>query len=181
MEALLFVAPGPVTLARLAQALEATPKQLEQALEALGQTYENRSLRIQRHKNGYQLTTSPDRVADVERFLQIERRTHLTGAALEVLAIIAYQQPATKPFIDSIRGVGSDSPLQTLMRYGLVEEVGRADTPGRPILYATTPYFLQFFGVNSMEELPPIPLGEAEASQILNPPDDSEKAEGAGA
>lgn len=103
-----------------------------------------------------QLTTSPDTAADIERFLGLESTSKLSRAALEALAIIAYQQPVTRPEIDAIRGVSSDGVLKSLLSKGLVQEVGRADRPGRPILYVTTSDFLQHFGLNSLEELPPL-------------------------
>lgn len=158
VEALLFVAAGSVEVGQLASALSATHRQIEKALEALEASYEGRGLALQHNRYGLQLTTGPEWAEDVERFLELESTSRLTKASLEVLAVVAYQQPVTRPYIDSIRGVNSDSSLRTLMRYGLVEEVGRTDAPGRPILYATTPDFLQYFGLQSMDELPPLNL-----------------------
>ena len=103
-----------------------------------------------------QLTTAPESSAVVERFLGLEVSARLSQAAIEVLAIIAFIQPVTRPQVDQIRGVNSDSSLRTLLSFGLIEEVGRLETPGRPILYATTPDFLQYFGLNSLGELPPL-------------------------
>lgn len=160
VEALLFVAPGSVEVSRLSTALDASQRKVERALEALELTYQKRGLALQRNRQGLQLTTSPDLSEEVERFLELESTGRLTKAALEVLAVVAYQQPVTRPYVDSIRGVNSDSALRTLMRYGLIEEVGRTDAPGRPILYATTPDFFQYFGLRSMEELPPLNLEE---------------------
>ena len=93
---------------------------------------------------------------DVETLLNLEATTQLTRAALEVLAIIAYEQPVTRPHIDAIRGVNSESALRTLLRHGLIEEAGRTEGPGRPILYVTTPEFLQHFGLGRLAELPPL-------------------------
>jgi len=101
-----------------------------------------------------QLVTAPEAASYVERFLGLEARTRLSRAALEALAIIAYRQPITRPEIEAIRGVSSDSVLRTLLRVGLIEEVGRASTVGRPILYGTTFEFLQHFGLRSLHELP---------------------------
>jgi segregation and condensation protein B len=102
------------------------------------------------------LTTAPELAQDIERFLNLETTSRLTQAATEVLAIIAYEQPVTRPQIDSVRGVNSDSPLRTLLRHGLIEEAGRLSGPGRPILYQTTSEFLQYFGLNTLEEMPPL-------------------------
>lgn len=168
VEALLFVAPGSVEIGRLATALESNNRQVEAALKALQTVYLDRGLSVEHNRYGVQLTTDPKRAQDVERFLELETTSRLTKAALEVLAVVAYQEPVTRPFIDSIRGVNSDSALRTLMRYGLVEEVGRTDAPGRPILYSTTPDFLQYFGLSSLEDLPPFNL-EEEFAQAASP------------
>ena len=156
LEALLFVSAGPVDAAHLAAALGVSTKDVERALEELRLDTQNRGVRLQRHRAGYQLTSAPQAAADVERLLNLETTSRLTRAALEVLAIIAYEQPVTRPHIDSIRGVNSDSALQTLLRYGLIEETGRSEGPGRPILYASTSEFLQHFGLGSLEQMPPL-------------------------
>ncbi|KAA3660648.1 MAG: SMC-Scp complex subunit ScpB, partial [Chloroflexi bacterium] len=98
----------------------------------------------------------------IERFLGLEVTSRLSQAALEVLAIVAYLQPITRPQIDQIRGVNSDGALRTLLSKGLIEEVGRMETPGRPILYGSTPEFLQHFGLSIIEELPPLETDEEE-------------------
>jgi segregation and condensation protein B len=103
----------------------------------------------------------------VERYLNLESSVHLTRAALETLAIIAYRQPVTRPVIDSLRGVNSETSLHTLLRYGLIEEIGRGEGPGRPILYSTTPDFLQHFGIGSLRELPPMESPEADTAAAL--------------
>ena len=156
LEALLFVAPGPVTAAQLAAALEITTAEVEAGLAQLGEELQGRGLRLQRHAGQLQLTTAPEMAPLVERFLGLEATSHLSRAALEALAIVAYQQPATRPQLDAIRGVNSDGVLKSLLSKGLVQDVGRAEGPGRPILYATTSDFLQHFGLNSLEELPPL-------------------------
>jgi segregation and condensation protein B len=160
LEALLFVAPGAVTLAQLAAALELPVTDIEQGLEILEKRYlengQDHGLRLQRHRGRVQLTTAPQAAAWIERFLGLEANSRLSRAALESLAIVAYQQPVTRPQIDSIRGVNSDAVLKSLLSKGLVVEIGRAEAPGRPILYGTTPEFLQYFGLNSLIELPPL-------------------------
>jgi segregation and condensation protein B len=109
---------------------------------------------LQTIDNCVQLTTAPEAAPSIERFLGLEARIHLSQAALEALAIIAYRQPATRPAIEAIRGVGSDSVLRTLLSAGLIERVGRADAVGRPFLYGTTAVFLQHFGLQSLDDLP---------------------------
>jgi segregation and condensation protein B len=164
VESLLFVADGPVSIGRLAEALEATPGQIERALAALEAACAGRGVRLQRAGNRVQLITAPEAAPCIERFLGLEVRTRLSRAALETLAIIAYRQPVTRPEIEAIRGVSSDSVLRTLLSVGVIEEVGRAPTVGRPILYGTTFDFLQHFGLRSLDELPPLdgtPAGEA--------------------
>lgn len=156
LEALLFVAPGPVTTAQLAAALEITPDEVEVGLTQLSEELQGRGLRLQRHAGQLQLTTAPEMAPLVERFLGLEATSHLSRAALEALAIIAYQQPATRPQVDAIRGVNSDGVIKSLLNKSLLQEVGRAEGPGRPILYTTTADFLQHFGLNSLDELPPL-------------------------
>ena len=154
VESLLFVADGPVSVGRLAEALEVTPGRIERALAGLEATYVDRGLRVQRASNRVQLITTPEAAPCIERFLGLETRTRLSRAALETLAIIVYRQPVTRPEIEAVRGVSSDSVLRTLLSVGLIEEVGRAATVGRPILYGTTFDFLQHFGLSSLDELP---------------------------
>ncbi len=156
LEALLFVSASPVDAPHLSAALGVNAKEVEKALEELRLEIQDRGIRLQRHRAGYQLTSAPQAAADVERLLNLETSARLTRAALEVLAIIAYEQPVTRPHIDSIRGVNSESVLSTLLRYGLIEETGRSEGPGRPILYATTSEFLQHFGLGSLEQMPPL-------------------------
>ena len=160
IEGLLFVAAEPVATANLAEALDVAPSMVEAALQELDASLQARGLRLQRNGGRVQLTTAPQLAATIERFLGLEATTHLSRAALETLAIIAYQQPVTHPQIDSIRGVNSDSMLKSLLSKGLIIESGRADGPGRPILYSTAPEFLQHFGINSITELPALDLAD---------------------
>lgn len=154
LEALLFAMPSSATVSQLAQALETTPREVEKALELLEERHAGGGLRIQRFRGRLQMTTTPEAAEDVERFLGLEATTRLSRAALEALAVVAYQQPVTRPQVDAIRGVNSDSVLKTLLSHGLIEEAGRAEAPGRPILYILTSEFLQHFGLNSLEDLP---------------------------
>ena len=156
LEALLFVAGEPVATAQLAAALDVAPSVVERGLNELDASLSSRGLRLQRHAGRVQLTTAPQLAELIEHFLGLEATSHLSRAALETLAIIAYQQPVTRPQIDSIRGVNSDSMMKSLLHKNLILESGRADGPGRPILYSTTPEFLQHFGLNSILEMPPL-------------------------
>lgn len=162
LEAMLFVAGEPVTTSQLATALDVAPSVIERGLNELDASLSARGLRLQRHAGRVQLTTAPQLAELIERFLGLEATTHLTRAALETLAIIVYQQPVTRPQIDSIRGVNSDSMMKSLLHKGLILESGRADGPGRPILYSTTPEFLQHFGLNSILEMPSLAKPEEE-------------------
>jgi segregation and condensation protein B len=162
LEALLFVAPEPVSTAQLAAVLDVAPSVIERGLNELDSVLTIRGLRLQRNAGRFQLTTAPQLAELIERFLGLEATTHLSRAALETLAIIAYQQPVTRPQIDSIRGVNSDSMMKSLLNKGLILESGRADGPGRPILYSTTPEFLQHFGLNSILEMPSLAKPEEE-------------------
>lgn len=162
IEALLFVAAGSVPAQQLAIALNLPVRVIESSLDILeqrlaSQEYQN-GLRLQRHQGRVQLTTAPAYADDVERFLGLETTSKLSKAALETLAIIAYQQPVTRPEIDAVRGVSSDGVLKSLLSKGLIQEIGRAERPGRPILYVTTSDFLQHFGLNSLDELPPLSI-----------------------
>jgi segregation and condensation protein B len=172
VEALLFVSGAPVSAQRLAEALGIGIGDVESACRLKARLAE-RGLRLQRYRGGYSLTTAPQAASDVARLLDLESSAHLTRAALETLSIIAYRQPATRPLIDSIRGVNSEASVHTLVRYGLVEESGRGEGPGRPILYSTTQDFLQHFGIGSLSDLPPLETGEAENLPLAPPSDDS--------
>ena len=165
LEAILYVAAEPVTIAQLSTTLDVAPSVVERGLNELDASLSDRGLRLQRHAGRVQLTTAPQLAGLVERFLGLEATTHLSRAALETLAIIAYQQPVTRPQIDSIRGVNSDSMLKSLLNKGLILESGRADGPGRPILYSTAPEFLQHFGLNSILEMPPLAKSDEEMMQ----------------
>ncbi len=161
LEALLFAAPGSVTASQLATALEITSAEVEKGLTELEASYrqhsEDHGIRLQRHHGRVQLTTAPEAAELIERFLGLDATSRLSRAALEALAIIAYQEPTTRPQIDAIRGVNSDGVLKSLLSKGLIQEIGRAEAPGRPILYSVTPEFLQHFGLNSLTDLPPLP------------------------
>ncbi|MBI3972431.1 MAG: SMC-Scp complex subunit ScpB [Chloroflexi bacterium] len=154
VEAVLFVAERPVTVNELAKLLRVAPDAIEDALVALGERYQGSGLSLQRHGDALQLVSHPRAAAAVQRFLGRELSSRLSPAALETLAIVAYRQPVTRAQIEAIRGVSPDHALANLLARGLVEEVGRLETVGRPILYSTTFEFLRAFGLNSLRELP---------------------------
>jgi segregation and condensation protein B len=156
IEAMLFVSAEPVPVAQLAAALDVNSTVVERGLKELEDSLAARGLRLQRHAGRVQLTTAAELASLIEKFLGLEAVTHLSRAALETLAIIAYQQPCTRPQVDSIRGVNSDSMMKSLLSKGLIQESGRTDGPGRPILYSTSPEFLQHFGLYSIAEMPPL-------------------------
>ena len=165
VESLLFVAEGPVQFAALAKALEVDAEKIETALAELKQEYTQRGMRVQRLRDKVQLVTAPDAAPAIEKFLGIDGSGHLSAAALETLAIVAYRQPVTRPAIEAVRGVNCDGVIQTLLSRGLIQETGRQETAGRPILYATTFEFLQNFGLRDTDDLPPL---EETAQNVLS-------------
>jgi segregation and condensation protein B len=164
VESLLFVAPEPVTVANLAAGLALAVEQVEEALQELDAMYVTRGLRIQRLRDRIQLVTAPEASAIVERFLGLDLTTRLSPAALETLAIIAYRQPITRSQIDELRGVSSDGVLRTLLHWGLVEQGERLEQAGRPFQYGTTFDFLRTFGLQSLDDLPPLAEDGADAA-----------------
>ncbi|MGD2206321.1 MAG: SMC-Scp complex subunit ScpB [Anaerolineae bacterium] len=160
VESLLFVADEPVRLDHLATTLELSLDQVEEALQTLAEEYNQRGIRLQRKNQRVQLATAPGASDWIRRFLGLELTGKLSPAAMEALAIIAYRQPVTRAEIETIRGVGSDSVLRTLLKRGLIEEQGRLDQAGRPIIYGTTFQFLQEFGLSGLDQLPPLEESE---------------------
>jgi segregation and condensation protein B len=163
LEALLFVAAEPVSIGQLGEASGAKNTEVEEALKNLEtRLTADSGLRLQRHAGKVQLTTAPELSIAIENFLGLEATARLSRAALEALAIVAYRQPITRPTIDAVRGVNSDGVIKSLLAKNLIQEAGRTEGPGRPILYGTTNDFLQHFGLSSLEQLPPFER-EAEA------------------
>lgn len=159
--ALLFAAAGPLSPTDAARLLDISPERLDDVCELLDRAPPC-GLVLQRHADRLQLTTAPGSSAVVERYLGAPPPVRLSRAALEALAVIAYRQPVTRGEIDAIRGVNSDSAVATLLGRNLVAEVGRRDTVGRPALLAVTTECLQYLGLRSLEELPPLPTASAE-------------------
>ncbi len=168
LEGLLFVASEPISVTHLGTALEMTTAKIERGLKELDESLASRGLRLQRHRGRVQLTTAPNLSALIERFLGLDATTRLSRAALEALSIIAYQQPVTRPQVDAVRGVNSDGVMRSLLSKGLIQEGGRAEGPGRPILYGTTPEFLQYFGLDSLSALPTLDLSDVVVGDVDN-------------
>lgn len=156
----MFVADRPTPTDVIAQVLETSVEAVEEALRTLDQQLATRGIRLQRKGSLVQLVSMPEAAPYIQRFLGLELSGRLTQPALETLAIIAYRQPITRAALEAIRGVNCDGVLRTLVSRGLVEEVGRLEQAGRPILYGTTFEFLQYFGLKSLDDLPPLDLSE---------------------
>ncbi len=165
IESLLFVSGRPLEQAELRKLLDVSEQELQAGLRALAQGLESqqRGLRLQRLGTQVQLVTAPENARYVAALLGLPMSAKLTPAALETLAVICYRQPVTRAQIEAIRGVNSDRALASLIQHGLVAEIGRAPTVGHPALFATTPEFLQQFGLTSLEELPHV-------ADVLPPP-----------
>jgi segregation and condensation protein B len=158
VQALLFVADSPATVEEVAQALDTPVFEIEETLEKLGGKLSNEGpLQLVRIAGGYQLCTKPDYAEAVARFLKPQAHK-LTRSVMEVLAIVAYKQPVTMPEIDAVRGVQSDYGLGQLIEKRLVAEVGRKNSPGRPVLYGTTQQFLHLFNLDKLEDLPDLKI-----------------------
>jgi segregation and condensation protein B len=153
VETLLFAAAEPLPLTRLAELLEVSEDETRAALEELARQLDDRGLQVLRTAAGYCLGTRPE-FADYVARLREPPKERLSAAALEVLAVIAYRQPATKAEIDRVRGVDSSGSLQSLLAKRLVACLGRKRAPGRPMIYGTTEAFLNAFGLASLDELP---------------------------
>lgn len=165
LEAVLFAAGDAVAIDRIAEALEISDSEALQAAERLENLYdfENRGLMLLRMEDKLQLGSRPIYAEAARRVTESRKPPSLSPAALEVLAVVAYRQPVTRAFIDQLRGVDSGGTVAGLVEKGLIEEGGRMDVPGRPILYRTTEAFLRTFAISSLHELPALPaLDEAE-------------------
>ena len=158
IEGILFAAGEPVKAAKLAVVLDVSFEEVQNAVKELKEEYDRdkRGFNIIEILEGYQICSRPEYYTYIQEILGEQRNQPLSNAAMEALAIIAYKQPITRGQIEHIRGVNSDGCVNRLYERGLIEEAGRLDAPGRPILYATTQTFLRCFGLKSPQELPPI-------------------------
>ena len=162
LEAMLFAAGDPVEAGKLADVLELDIETVEKLLGTLGAQYDERNsgLMLIRIDNKYQLCTREVFSENVRKLMEIRKNAPLSNAAFEVLAIIAYNKTVTRSFIEQVRGVDCSGPVSSLVQKGLIEEKGRLDLPGRPLIYGTTDRFLRCFSLNSLDDLPELPKTE---------------------
>ena len=155
IEALLFVSASPISITQLANYIDEKPRMIEEALKELSEEYkEGHGLRLEVFNGRFQLTSAPELHSTIEQYLGQEESSSLSQAALEALSIVAYRQPVTRPDVEEVRGVNSDGVMRNLLNKGLIQEIGRSEGAGRPILYGTTNEFLQCFGLSSLGDLP---------------------------
>lgn len=169
IEAILFANGASVEKSRIAQALEISEKQVDEHISALIDDYTkaNRGITIIKLDDSYQMVSNKEYAPQIRTVMDLRRNTPLSQAALEVLAVVAYNQPVTKAFVEQVRGVDCSGVIGSLTAKGLVEEKGRLELPGRPLLYGTTENFLRCFNISSIEELPPLPENDEEKEDNL--------------
>ena len=162
VEAVIFSGGEPTSITQLSRALEVEPSDIEASAEKLKNRLDETGSAIQllRLDNTYQLATRKEYEESIKTVFDMRRRAPLSQAALEVLAVVAYNQPVTKSFVEQVRGVDCSGVMTTLVEKNLIEECGRLELPGRPLLYGTTNNFLRCFSVSSLSELPPLPNKE---------------------
>lgn len=162
LEAVLFASAEPIEIEKLSSALELDEIFCRQALEALKNELEQRQsgLTLLQLENKYQLVTRKEFATQIRSVLEVKRNAPLSQAAFEVLAVIAYNQPVTKSFVEQVRGVDCSGVISSLCQKGLIEERGRLELPGRPLVYGTTSTFLRCFSMSSLDELPALPKND---------------------
>lgn len=167
-EAVLFASGEPMSIERFAQIFEISPDEVIEIMDELSQklSKNNSATEILRLENMYQLATKTEFAPYIKKAFDIKRKTPLSSAALEVLAVVAYNQPVTKAFIEQVRGVDCSGVVTTLIEKGLIEERGRLELPGKPLLYGTTKNFLRCFELNDLNDLPPLPKNEGDNADI---------------
>lgn len=168
LEGILFAAGDPVEVERICLTLEVDRATVDAVAQRLSDfySYERRGIRLIRLENTYQLCSAPEHADQIRKIMENRKPARLSQPALEVLAIIAYFQPATRAYVDQIRGVDSSYTVGLLLERELIEEAGRLAVPGRPILYRTTKNFLRTFGLSDLDELPELPNSTPEDGQI---------------
>ena len=168
LEAVLFASGEPVPVSRLAQACEVSESAVQTALQQLAAWYEKQksAICVQQLGDSWQMCTHPAYATVIQR-----------AAAMEVLTIVAYNQPVSKSFVEHVRGVDSSSVVNTLVEKELLTEAGRLDVPGKPVAYATTPHFLRCFGLQSLDELPPLPVSAVPQEMVPESEESDDLAE----
>ena len=167
IEAILFAAGRMITIEELVLALEIDKNQLEEIIENMKEDYKTRGIELIKIENGYQLCTKKEYYDYIYPILDKRTKPNLSTAALETLAIIAYNQRTTRAEIEAIRGVNSDATIYKLLDYGLIEDAGKADLPGRPTTYKTTTEFLKMFGYENLANLPELPRYKLDANRQI--------------
>ena len=167
IEAILFAAGRMITIEELVLALEIDKNQLEEIIENMKEDYKTRGIELIKIENGYQLCTKKEYYEYIYPILDKRTKPNLSTAALETLAIIAYNQRTTRAEIEAIRGVNSDATIYKLLDYGLIEDAGKADLPGRPTTYKTTTEFLKMFGYENLANLPELPRYKLDANRQI--------------
>lgn len=167
IEAILFSAGRVVTQEELVLALEIDKKQVEELVKNMQKDFANRGIEIIKIEDGYQLCSKKEYYEYIYPILDKRAKPNLSTAALETLAIIAYNQRATRAEIEAIRGVNSDGTIYKLLDYGLIEDAGKADLPGKPTAYKTTPEFLKLFGYENLSNLPELPKYKLDSNRQI--------------
>lgn len=179
IEAILFSNGDSVEKSRIAAALEISEDEVDKAVAALTDDYNaaGRGITIIKLKDAYQMVSVKEYAPQIRTVMDLRRNTPLSQAALEVLAVVAYNQPVTKAFVEQVRGVDCSGVIGSLTAKGLVEEKGRLELPGRPLLYGTTENFLRCFNLTSLEELPPLPENDEDKQSESNEENSEQPAE----
>ena len=168
LEAVLYASGDPISIDRLSQVFDIKPEQVEQAAEKLKSRLIETSSGVEllRLENSYQLATKTDYADYIKKAFDLKRRVPLSAAAFEVLSVIAYNQPVTRSFVEQVRGVDCSGVITTLLEKELIEERGRLELPGRPLLYGTTKNFLRCFGLSDLSDLPPLPKEQGAVNDV---------------
>lgn len=174
IEAILFASGEPVEIYRLSEACLVDAGSLPSMIKLLNERYDDcgSGICIKKLDSSYQMCTREKFAPQIKAVLETKKTAPLSNAAMEALTIIAYNQPVSKGFVENVRGIDSSSVINNLVEKGLVEEAGRLDVPGKPLIYRTTPVFLRSFGLSSISELPPLP-----SSSVSNDPDIADESD----
>ncbi len=177
IEAILFASGSSVSAERIAEALEITAAQVDEHISALIDDYASsaRGITIIKLEKSYQMVSVKEYAPQIRKVMDLRRNTPLSQAALEVLAVVAYNQPVTKAFVEQVRGVDCSGVIGSLSAKGLIEEKGRLELPGRPLLYGTTENFLRCFNLTCIEDLPPLPENDDESKSAESEADGDEQ------